>query len=87
VTVANPEYVLRPNMIVSLRVQAKQVIPAQPVIPLNAVIKSKSNLEGYAVTVVTDEGGRQVARLREVKLGESFGNAVAVAEGLKPVTE
>jgi RND family efflux transporter MFP subunit len=84
VTVANPEYVLRPNMIVSLRVQAKQVIPAQPVIPLNAVIKSKSNLEGYAVTVVTEEGGRQVARLRDVKLGESFGNAVAVAEGLKP---
>jgi len=24
------------------------------------------------------------ARLREVKLGESFGNAVAVTEGLKP---
>ena len=83
VTIANPEYLLRPNMIVSLRVGTKQQISPQPVVPLNAVIKSKSNANGYAVIVVTDEGGQQLARLRDVKLGESFGNAVAVAEGLK----
>ena len=34
--------------------------------------------------VVTDEGGRQVARLRNVKLGEAFGNTVAVTAGVKP---
>jgi RND family efflux transporter MFP subunit len=83
VTIANPEFLLRPNMIVSLRVGAKQAMTAQPVVPLNAVIKSKSNANGYAVVVVSEEGGRQVARFRDVKLGESFGNAVAVAEGLK----
>ena len=83
VTIANPEYLLRPNMIVSLRVGTQQPVAAQPVVPLNAVLKSKSNANGYAVVVVTEEGGRQVARLRDVKLGESFGNAVAVAEGLK----
>ena len=32
---------------------------------------------------VTEEGGRQVARLRDVKLGEAYGNTVAVTEGLK----
>ena len=84
VTIANPEYLLRPNMIVSLRVATKQQTAPQPVVPLNAVIKSKSNANGYAVIVVADDGGRQLARLRDVKLGESFGNAVAVAEGLKP---
>jgi RND family efflux transporter MFP subunit len=84
VTIANPDYLLRPNMIVSLRVGTKQQISPQPVVALNAVIKSKSNPNGYAVIVVTDEGGRLIARLRDVKLGESFGNAVAVAEGLKP---
>jgi len=83
VTIANPDYSLRPNMIVSLRVATKQATVAQPVVPLNAVIKSKSNADGYAVIAVTEEGGREVARLRNVKLGESFGNAVAVAEGLK----
>jgi RND family efflux transporter MFP subunit len=83
VTIANPDYLLKPNMIVSLRVATGQTLPAQPVVPLNAVIKSKSNANGYAVIVLTEEGGRQLARLRDVKLGESFGNAVAVAEGLK----
>jgi RND family efflux transporter MFP subunit len=83
VTIANPEYLLRPNMIVSLRVGAKQATTAQPVVPLNAVIKSKSSANGYAVIVVAEEGGRHLARIRDVKLGESFGNAVAVAEGLK----
>jgi multidrug efflux system membrane fusion protein len=83
VTIANPDYLLKPNMVVSLRVAAGQTLPAQPVVPLNAVIKSKSNANGYAVIVLTEEGGRQLARLRDVKLGESFGNAVAVAEGLK----
>ncbi|HEV2828152.1 MAG TPA: efflux RND transporter periplasmic adaptor subunit, partial [Pyrinomonadaceae bacterium] len=84
VTIANPDYLLRPNMIVSLRVGTRQATTAQPVVPLNAVIKSRSKANGYAVMVVTEEGGHQIARLREVKLGESFGNAVAVAEGLKP---
>jgi RND family efflux transporter MFP subunit len=84
VTIANPDYLLRPNMIVSLRVGTLQATTAQPVVPLNAVIKSRSKANSYAVMVVTDEGGQQRARLRDVKLGESFGNAVAVAEGLKP---
>jgi RND family efflux transporter MFP subunit len=83
VTIANPDYLLRPNMIVSLRVGTKQQLAPQPVVPLNAVIKSKSNANGYAVIVVTEEGGRPLARLREVKLGESFGNGVGVAEGLR----
>lgn len=83
VTIANTEYLLRPNMIVSLRVDAKPAMSAQPVVPLNAVIKSKNNSNGYAVIVVTEEGGRQIARMRDVKLGEPFGNWVTAAEGLK----
>src|SRR6185503_11788733 len=71
VTIANPEYLLRPNMIVSLRVGTEKAMKPQPVVPLNAVIKSKDNgSDGYAVIVVSDEGGRQVARLRDVKLGD-----------------
>ena len=83
VTIANPEYLLRPNMIVSLRVRARHATTEQPVVPLNAVIKSKSNANGYAAIVVVEESGWEIARIRDVKLGESFGNAVAVAEGLK----
>ena len=83
VTIPNPGFLLRPNMIVSLSVEARQPASAQPVVPLNAVMKAKSNTGGYAVFVVTDEGGRLTARLRDVKLGDAYGNTVAVIEGLK----
>lgn len=84
VTIPNASYLLRPGMIVSLKVGTQQTAPAQPVVPLNAVMKAKGNPNGYAVFVVTEEGGRQVARLRDVKLGESYGNTVAVTDGVKP---
>ena len=79
VTIANPEYLLRPNMIVSLSVGTQQPAAAQVIVPLNAVMKAKSNPSGYAVFVLVDEGGRQIARLRDVKLGEANGNTAAVA--------
>lgn len=84
VTIPNPDYLLRPNMIVSLIVGTQSTMATRLVIPLNAVIKPKSNPNGYAVFVLSEEGGRQIARLREVTLGESYGNTVAVTEGLKP---
>src|SRR6185369_7367185 len=83
VTIPNPGFLLRPNMIVSLSVGTRQAVSAQPVAPLNAVTKAKSHPGGYAVFVVVEEGGRLVARLRDVKLGEAYGNTVAVTEGLK----
>jgi RND family efflux transporter MFP subunit len=83
VTIPNPDYQLRPNMIVSLTVGTQKAAAAQPVVPLNAVMKAKDNPNGYAVFVVTEQGGRQVARLRDVKLGDSYGNTVAVTEGLR----
>ena len=82
-TIPNPGFELRPNMIVSLRVGSKEAATAQPVVPLNAVLKGKGSPDGYAVFVLAEEGGRQVARLREVKLGEAYGNTVAVTEGVK----
>lgn len=84
VTIPNASYLLRPGMIVSLKVGTQQSAPAHPVVPLNAVMKAKGDPNGYAVFVVTEEGGRQIARLRDVKLGESYGNTVAVTDGVKP---
>ena len=83
VTIQNPEFLLRPNMIVSLRVETKQTTSGQLVVPLNAVMKAKNNANGYQVFVLEEQGERQVARLRDVKLGEAFGNTVVVIDGLK----
>ena len=83
VTIPNPKYLLRPGMIVSLRVGSKEAVQAQPVVPLNAVVKSKTDPNGYAVFVVIEQGGRQIARVRDVKLGETYGNTIAVTDGVK----
>ena len=83
VTIQNPEFLLRPNMIVSLRVETNQTTSAQLVVSLNAVMKARNNANGYQVFVLEEQGERQIARLRDVKLGQSYGNTVAVTEGLK----
>jgi multidrug efflux system membrane fusion protein len=83
VTIPNPKYLLRPGMIVSLRVGRKAAVQAQPVVPLNAVAKSKTDPNGYAVFVVIEQGGRQIARARDVKLGDTYGNTIAVTDGVK----
>jgi hypothetical protein len=53
-------------MIVSLRVDVRGQ-QAQPVVPLNAIVKPRPTLNGYAVFVVTEQGGRQIARVRDMK--------------------
>jgi RND family efflux transporter MFP subunit len=83
VTVANPKGLLRPGMIVSLRVGRSEPAQAQPVVPLNAIVKSTTDSNGYAVCLLLEQGGSLVARVRDVKLGETYGNTIAVTEGVK----
>jgi multidrug efflux system membrane fusion protein len=83
VTIPNPKALLRPGMIVSLRVARSEAVQAQPVVPLNAIVKSTTDPNGYAVFLLLDQGGRQIARARNVKLGETYGNTIAVTEGVK----
>jgi multidrug efflux system membrane fusion protein len=83
VTIPNLKGLLRPGMIVSLRVGRSEPAQAQPVVPLNAIVKSPTDANGYAVFVVTEQGGRLIAKAREVKLGETYGNTIAVTEGVK----
>src|SRR6266487_3275917 len=83
VTIPNPKGLLRPGMIVSLRVGRSEAVQAQPVVPLNAIVKSTTDPNGYAVFILLEQGGRQIARVRDVKLGETYGNTIAVTEGVK----
>jgi len=50
---------------------------------LNAIVKSTTDPNGYAVFLLLDQGGRQIARARNVNLGETYGNTIAVTEGVK----
>jgi RND family efflux transporter MFP subunit len=82
VTVPNPRSYLKPGMIASLTVSGVQKAPA-PAVPLSAVVADPAAPGRYAVFVAREEGGKWVAHLREVTLGETHESDVAV-EGVKP---
>ena len=84
VTIPNPEGVLKPGMIAAMTVNEAGETKEFTVVPLTAVTRSKVDPNAYAVAVVEEVNGKHVARLRNVTLGESFGNSVAVNSGVKP---
>ena len=84
VTIPNAEGLLKPGMIASMTVNEAGATKEFPVVPLTAVTRSKVDANAYAVLVVEEVNGKHIARLRNVTLGESYGNAVAVNSGVKP---
>ena len=82
VTVPNPKAALKPGMIASLSLTGVQKVPV-PSVPLGAVVADPASTGHYAVFVAGEQGGKRVAHLREVTLGETHGSDVGV-DGLKP---
>ncbi len=82
VTVANPKASLKPGMIASLSLTGVHNAPV-PSVPLSAVVADPGSARHYAVFVASEQGGKWVAHLREVALGETHESDVAV-EGVNP---
>lgn len=75
---------LKPNMVVSLQSPGETATQTElPVIPLSAIVRSKTNPNAYSVFLVDGNGEIQIAHERIITLGETFGNVVAVSSGLK----
>jgi RND family efflux transporter MFP subunit len=79
-TIPNPKDQLKVGMIAKLVVPEAALESQALVLPLTAVVRSPHDPRGFSVFVVE---GKEVARLRDVKLGEVVGNAVVVTDGLK----
>src|SRR5215831_2589167 len=82
VTVPNPKSTLKPGMIASLSLTGVHKAPV-PSVPLSAVVADPASPGRYAVFVAKEQGGKWVAHLREVTLGETHESDVAV-EGVNP---
>lgn len=83
VSIRNPQRLIKVGMIASLTLATAPAQEAVPVVPLNAIVRSKDQPDHYSLFVVEDQGGKQRGRLRSVILGEAFGNRVAVTSGVK----
>jgi len=55
-----------------------------PVVPLTALMTAESGSNSYSVFTVEQRDGRQFARLKSVRVGETYGKSVVVDEGLTP---
>ena len=83
ITVPNPQSQLRPGMVASLQVPGGQLPEPVPVVPLSAIVRPPDNPAGYAVFVIEGQPGKEVARLRQVKVGTVYGDMIAVPEGVR----
>jgi multidrug efflux system membrane fusion protein len=82
VTVPNPKALLKPGMIASLSLIGVHKAPV-PSVPLSAVVADPAAAGHYAVFVAREQGGKWVALLRGVTLGETHESDVAV-DGVNP---
>lgn len=83
-TIPNPNDQLKVGMIAKLVVPEAALASRALVLPLTAVVRSPRDPRGFSVFVVEGPEGKEIARLKDVKLGEVVGNAVVVSEGLEP---
>jgi multidrug efflux system membrane fusion protein len=84
ITIPNPEQDLKVGMIAAVAVATGPAPAALTVVPLTAIVRSRTNPEGYALFVVETQAGKQVARVRDnIELGEVYGNMIAVTRGVK----
>lgn len=82
-TIPNPRNQLHVGMIAKLTVPPEAVASHSLVLPLTSVVRSPHDPRGFSVFVVEGVKGKDVARMRDVKLGDVVGNVVVVADGLK----
>ena len=82
VTVSNPKASLKPGMIASLSLTGVHKARVTAV-PLSAVLADPGSSGRYAVFIAQEQGGKWVAHLRQVALGETHESDVAV-DGVNP---
>lgn len=84
VSLPNSDQTLKVGMIATVTVEQASPIQKVPVIPATALITTQSGSTGYSVFVIQDQGTKQIAKLKSVRIGETVGDTVAINEGLVP---
>jgi len=84
VTLPNGDNRLKAGMIASITINSGPEKKRVDVIPLTAVVRSLTRPNGFAVFLVEGTGDTVKVHQHEIELGSTYGNLIAVEEGLKP---
>src|SRR5208282_4929132 len=82
VRIDNPQNLLKAGMIASLTIGAPSPSEKVTVVPISAVVRSPTNLSGFAVFVADGTGDMVKVRTQDVTLGNTYGNMIAVRSGV-----
>jgi multidrug efflux system membrane fusion protein len=82
VRIDNPQNLLKAGMIASLTIGASSPSGSVTVVPISAVVRSPSNLNGFAVYVTDGTGDMVKVHTQDVTLGNTYGNMIAVRSGV-----
>ena len=84
VSLPNGDRSLKVGMIASVEIVQGGESRKLPIVPLDALATSQSGSTNYSVFTVRTENGKQFARLRSVRIGDTIGRSVAIEEGITP---
>jgi multidrug efflux system membrane fusion protein len=83
VTLPNGDNRLKAGMIATITIRSGHESDKVDIVPLSAVVRSLTRPNGFAVFVPEGTGDSVRVRTQEVELGDTYGNTIAVAKGLK----
>jgi multidrug efflux system membrane fusion protein len=83
VSIPNPDNRLKSGMIATLAFGSGKILQSPLIVPLSAVVRSSKTRDAFAVFVVEGSGENTVAHERDVKVGNTIGNNIAVLQGLQ----
>lgn len=85
VTIPNDGQKLKSGMVAALSMSdtAGAPVKAEPLVPLAAIVRSPAHAGRFAVFVVESAEGKEIARARDVELGEYLGRVIPATAGLK----
>jgi multidrug efflux pump subunit AcrA (membrane-fusion protein) len=84
VTIPNGDNRLKAGMIASITIRSGKENQQVNVISLAAVVRSLKRPDGFAVFMPDGDGDTVRVHTQEVELGATYGNSIAVQQGLKP---
>jgi RND family efflux transporter MFP subunit len=83
VRIDNPKNLLKSGMIASIKIGTPSAAGGVMVVPISAVVRSPANLNGFAVFVTEGPGDMVKVQTRDITLGNTYGNMIAVESGLQ----